>query len=132
MNIIDTRDLIEERDDLKDKIEETYNENLSEEDQLDYDDISESYKEENFEDEYNQIEEIDHLEDEIGGEFTYGCQLIDEDDFEEYTEDLLIDCGYIPKDFPSWIEIDWGSTAINVMQDYIHVDYQGNRYLVRP
>ena len=64
-------------------------------------------------------------------EFSYGCTLIEEDDFEDYCEELVIDCGYIPKDFPSWIEIDWEATASNMKQDYSELDYQGITYLFR-
>ena len=56
---------------------------------------------------------------------------IEEDDFEDYCEELVIDCGYIPKDFPSWIEIDWEATASNMKQDYSELDYQGITYLFR-
>lgn len=38
---------------------------------------------------------------------------------EDFTQNLLDDLGYIPKDFPRWIEIDWEATASNVMQDYV-------------
>ena len=38
---------------------------------------------------------------------------------EDFTRNILDDFGYIPKDFPSWIEIDWEATASNVMQDYV-------------
>ena len=90
----------------------------------------ESWKED-FEDELKEIEEIDTIENELGSEFDYGVTLVDVDDFEEYVEDLLDELGYIPKDFPSWIEIDWEATANNVRQDYTEVEYQGNSYLGR-
>lgn len=90
----------------------------------------ESWKED-FEDELKEIEEIDDVENELGSEFEYGVTLVDVDDWEEYVEELLEEVGYIPKDFPSWIEIDWEATANNVRQDYREVDYQGNSYLGR-
>ena len=46
-------------------------------------------------------------------------------------KDPLEDLGYIPKDFPSWIEIDWTSTIYNVLQDYSEVTYQGTEYFYR-
>ena len=58
-------------------------------------------------------------------------QLIHEDDFEEYTEELCKDCGYISDDFPWWIKIDWEATADNVKMDYTSVDFEGESYLVR-
>lgn len=41
---------------------------------------------------------------------------------------MLVDIGYLPKDLPSWIEIDWNATAYNVRQDYDSVEYQGDTY----
>ena len=48
---------------------------------------------------------------------------------EDFTQNLLDDLGYIPKDFPSWIEIDWEATASNVMQEYIESSGHYFRYL---
>ena len=48
---------------------------------------------------------------------------------EDFTQNLLDDLGYIPKDFPSWIEIDWEATASNVMQDYVESHGHYFRYL---
>lgn len=41
---------------------------------------------------------------------------------EDFTENLCDDIGAVPKDFPSWIAIDWEETARNVMQDYVESD----------
>jgi hypothetical protein len=76
-----------------------------------------------------QQKEIDDLRaklDEIGN---YEVTLIPEDEFAEYTEDLCKDCGYISKDFPSWIEIDWEATADNVRGDYNEIEFEGTTYL---
>ena len=139
MNTLDTRDLIEERNDLKQQIldsfletfehyaeqTETFEDILFEEEEI------QSWKE-GFEDELKEIEEIDTLEDEInsyaGDNFDDGVYLIDADDF---VEQDLKDCGYIPKDFPTWIEIDWVATAENVRQDYSEVEFRGTTYLFR-
>ena len=135
---IDTRDLIEKIDELKQQILDSFLETFEHyEDQTDdFDDIL--FEEEeiqnwkgDWEDELKEIEEIDKIEDELGSEFDYGVTLVHEDYFEEYTEELLIDCGYISKDFPSWIEIDWEATANNVKQDYTEVEYQGETYYGR-
>ena len=135
---IDTRDLIEKRDELKQQILDSFLETFEhyEDQTYDFDDILfeeeeiQSWKED-WEDELKEIEEIDKIEDELGSEFDYGVTLVHEDYFEEYTEELLIDCGYISKDFPSWIEIDWEATANNVKQDYTEVEYQGETYYGR-
>ena len=144
--IIDTRDLIEKRDELKQSILDDFNDKFNTEfddfddvilDRLDSEDFEHIDKDaiEDFkiywETKYKEIEEINQVEEEVGSEFSYGCTLIEEDDFEDYCEELVIDCGYIPKDFPSWIEIDWEATASNMKQDYSELDYQGITYLFR-
>lgn len=137
MNVLDTRELIEKRDELK---EEIYNDFLECFPQ--YEDMTDSYdnilmEEEEIQDwkegwykEIEHIEEIDSIEDEVS-EFNEGTALIDESDMEEYVKDLLEELGYISKDFPSWIEIDWSSTTDNVKQDYSEVTYQGTEYYYR-
>ena len=138
MNILDTRDLAERREALKQEILDSFLENFPH-----YEEMTESFEDirfeeeeieswkEDFEDELKEIEEIDDVENELGSEFEYGVTLVDVDDWEEYVEELLEDTGYIPKDFPSWIEIDWEATANNVKIDYTEVTYQGNSYLGR-
>ena len=137
MSYIDTRDLIEERDDLKQQILDDFNEKFNAELET-FDEVLQNIKQEEredfksyWEDELVQIIEIDEVENAVGSEFEYGCTLIEEDDFEEYVEEMLIDCGYISKDFPTWIEIDWEATAENVKQDYSELEYKGNTYYFR-
>lgn len=138
MGILDTRNLAERREELKQEILDSFLENFPH-----YEEMTESFEDilfeeeeiqswkEDFEDELKEIEEIDNIENELGSEFDYGVTLIPEDDFTNYTKELLEDVGYIPNDFPSWIEIDWEATAHNVSQDYIEVEYQGNSYYGR-
>lgn len=137
-DIIDTRDLIEKRDELKQSILESFLENFEHyedrtecfEDILFEEEEIQSWKE-IWEDELEQIDEINKIEDELGREFDYGVTLVHEDYWEEYVEDLLKDCGYISTDIPSWIEIDWEATANNVKVDYTEVEYQGQTYYGR-
>lgn len=153
MNTIDSRDLIEERDNLKEQILDAFNEDF-ETDFSDFDELptligddlgevdneeEEQQRLEDFkelwEEELKQIEEINNLEEEVegyaGDNFEDGVQLIDEYDFIEYCEDLMEEFGYIPKDFPSWIYIDWEATAENIKQDYTEVEFRGDTYLFR-
>ena len=137
-NYIDTRTLAERREALKQEILDSFLEHFPH-----YEEMTESFEDirfeeeeieswkEYFEDELKEIEEIDDIENELGSEFEYGVTLVDVDDFEDYCEELMEEFGYIPKDFPSWIEIDWESTANNVKVDYMEVTYQGNSYLGR-
>jgi hypothetical protein len=145
-NYIDTRDLIEERDNhyemILNEFNDRFNMELDEFSDIEtfLDDeasecITKEDREEFFEymaDEYNSIREIDELESYISSrEFDYGLTLIPEDDFEEYAEDLITDCGCISKDLPGWIEIDWEATANNIKVDYREVEFRGETYLFR-
>jgi hypothetical protein len=61
----------------------------------------------------------------------YPVTLIRANYFTDYARELIVDCGHISHDFPSWIEIDWKETAENVKQDYSSVDYDGVDYWYR-
>ena len=137
MNILDTIDLIEKRDELKDSILTDWNEKYEDDQKEEFSEIPTETEDgevamflEYWEDELTQIEEIDNIEDNCE-EFSYGCTLIDEDDFEDFVKEDLEDCGYIPKDLPTWIEINWEATAKNVKYDYSEIEYQGTTYLYR-
>ena len=135
--ILDTRDLIEKRDELKEQILTSFKETFEH-----YAEDTDSFEEILFEeeeiqawveiwqDELKEIEEINEIEEECS-EFQYGETLIREDYWEEYCEELCIDCGYISKDFPNWIEIDWNATANNMSADYTTVNYQDEIYYIR-
>ena len=138
INYIDTRNLIEERDALKQEIWESFLDTFPH-----YEEMTESFEDilfeeeeiqdwkEDWEDELKQIEEINDIEYKVGREFDYGVTLINEDYFEDFVKQDLEDCGYISKDFPSWIEIDWNATAENVKQDYSELTFRGTNYLFR-
>jgi hypothetical protein len=137
-DILDTRDLAERRNELKDMIFESFIESFPEyKDGTDtFDDILrdreeiEDWMDTFFEDELNEIEEINTIEAECS-EFPYGETLIADSEFDDYCKDLCEDLGYISKDFPSFIEIDWDATANNIRQDYTEAEYQGTTYLFR-
>jgi hypothetical protein len=61
----------------------------------------------------------------------YPVTIIRDSYFEDYTEELIKDCGYIDKDFPSWIAIDWGKTAEAVQEDYTSAEFDGITYWAR-
>ena len=136
--VLDTRDLIERRDELKEGILNSFLETFEH-----YKERTESFEDilfeeeeiqewkEDWEDDLQEIDQIDKIEYTLGNEFEYGVTLVREDYWEEYVEDLLIEIGYLPKDLPCWIEIDWASTAYNVKKDYEEVLYQGDTYLGR-
>lgn len=82
------------------------------------------------EDEAEELAELEELESEIS-EWRHGETLILDCDFVEYVEDMLKDCGDLPKDIPWYIAIDWQKTADNIAMDYSIVTYQGQDYYVR-
>lgn len=61
----------------------------------------------------------------------YPVTLVRDSYFVEYSRELIEDCGYIAKDFPTWIEIDWQATARNVRMDYTCVEFEGVTFWYR-
>jgi hypothetical protein len=61
----------------------------------------------------------------------HGTPLVRESYFMEYCQEMLEDMGDLPKNFPSYIVIDWDATADNLKMDYTEVDFDGVAYLVR-
>jgi hypothetical protein len=138
---IDTRDLKEQRYDLKQEILESFLETFEHyaERTETFDDILfdegeiESWRED-WREKLDEIEEIDRVEDEVcNGEFDSGTTLIKEYDFEEYCEEFVRDCGYLSRDTPALIEnnIDWSGIADDMRIDYSELEYQGTTYLFR-
>jgi len=137
MNILDTRDLndrLEELDDLRSALEDARNE-LAEAgaDNDDIEELEQALQDAGScftDEEAAELAELEAMRDEIS-EWRHGEALIPVSDWEEYVQELCEDCGYISKDFPWWIEIDWEKTARNVVQDYGIIDYQGETYYYR-
>ena len=140
MSYIDTRDLIEKIEELKQQVLDSFLETFEHyADQTDtFEDILFEEEEiqnwkEDWLDEIDDICQIEKVEDEVGDEFEHGCTLIDEDDFEEYVKDLVSDCGELPINLPQYIadNIDWSGVADDLRVDYSEVEYQGINYLFR-
>ena len=89
--------------------------------------------------EYNryskELTELEALKEEIESNsdegFEYGIQLIHENYIDDYLDELLDSCGYIPKDLPHWIKIDWQATYDNMKEDYNEIELNGNTFYVR-
>jgi hypothetical protein len=137
MNILDTRDLnnrLEELDTLKSALQIARDE-LAEagEDNPDREELEAALQdaEDCFsDDEAAELEELEAMRDEIS-EWRHGEALIPVSDWEEYVEELLQDCGDLPRDLPWYIVIDWEKTANNISADYSVIDYQGETYYYR-
>ena len=67
----------------------------------------------NLVDEFAQefdVDSVDHFEDMYQGQYDSGA---------DFAEQIATDCGYITRDLPSWIEIDWQKTWDNTLSyDY--------------
>jgi len=61
----------------------------------------------------------------------YPITLVCDSYFTDYAREMLEDCGTIPRDLPSWVEIDWDATARNVRDDYTPVEIDGATYWYR-
>lgn len=64
-------------------------------------------------------------------DWSYGETLIHRRYWVDYVQELLADCGDIPRNLPHYIEIDWDATANNIEADYATVDFDGVEYLIR-
>ena len=87
-------------------------------------------------DESGDAEELKTLKDfaedlEGYGDWEHGETLIRKSYFVEYVEDLLKDCGDLPKDIPWYICIDWEATARNIKIDYTEASFDGVTYYMR-
>ena len=137
---IDIRDVIERFETLeetRDAIEEEWNDN-PDNDGLDFSayvrtDVNWGDDEE---DEYQLLNTLlDELrgcggDEQWRGEW-YPITLVSHDYFVDYAQDLVVDCGYIPNNLPSWIAIDWEKTADAVKDDYSRVTVGTNDYWYR-
>ena len=55
------------------------------------------------------VSTIENFEDMYQGQYNSGA---------DFAEQIATDCGYITRDLPSWIEIDWEKTWDNLSYDY--------------
>ena len=107
---LDTRDLQERLDELED---------LAESNEIDKYDIEELF-------------ELLELKDELGGYgWEYGINMIHENNFDDYAEELFDEC--YAHDVPDNLKnyIDYEAFAEDLQMDYSEVEYQGETYYWR-
>jgi len=82
---------------------------------------------------YNNIKSFFTELEKYGNDWKYGSSIIHEDYFTEYSEELCIEVGEIPKDLPWYIanHIDWNSVADELKADYTEVEYENETYYIR-
>lgn len=116
MDVIDTRD-------LQDRLEE-----------IEYDLESLDLSADERNDLMVELKAIQEVKAEVDGyagdTFQDGVQLIAEQDFPEYIQELLEEVGDVPK-LPSYVQVDWDATAENLRVDYTEVEFEGTTYLFR-
>ena len=89
--------------------------------------------EERDDDEQEELDNLIAFKDEVSdSEWDSGLQLIDEDYFEEYAQELAQDIGAIGRDAQWPLNcIDWEQAAEELKGDYRTADYNGNTYYFR-
>lgn len=119
MTYLDLRDLVKERDELRDRRDDE-----DQDDPLD-------------EEETERLEEIEGIDGQLGGDLDGWANnepiAIPESDFEDYCRNLADDCGYTNggDDNPLLNYIDWERWAADCRHDYSGFDFDGDSYLVR-
>lgn len=134
-DIIDSRDIIERIEELKNELglaDGDYDENGA--------NLRSSFNADpDKADLYAELTTLEKLasEAEASPDWAYGESLIREDYFTDYIEQLIDDCYEMPKELNSgnWpyrhITIDYEAAAEEAKQDYIEVDFDGVTYLIR-
>ncbi len=139
-DIIDSRDVIERIEELESEIEslkeaeqEYIDEDANDETHVDYP----QYR--RIKNELGDLEEelkiLTDFQDELEGycEWKDGATLIRDDYFTEYSKELCIELGDIPKNLPYYIEsnINWTGVAEDLQADYTSGEFDGVTYWAR-
>lgn len=119
-DVIDSRDVIDRIEELESELAE-YLDATDGEDIESFPDI----------DELRALRALAAEASQYSSEWQYGETLIRYSYWQEYVQELLVDCGEIPKNIPFYIVIDWQETAENIAQDYATVKYGGVDYYIR-
>lgn len=83
-------------------------------------------------DEHEELEALKALAEEgeqYSPDWSYGSQLIHENYFEQYMDEMLEDCGDIPKHIPAFIDITVNYDMLK--EDYTELDFNGETYYIR-
>lgn len=129
MEYLDTRDLQERLEELEGErtdLQEAVNDAEGEEEKQTAHEELDVWEGDNLE----ELEALWKLKDEVS-EWDDGNTLVPEEDWIDYVEEMLKDCGDLPRNVPWYIEIDWEKTAEIIAQDYGTVDYLGTTYYYR-
>ena len=67
------------------------------------------------------VDAVQFFEESYQGEYESGA---------DFAEQMASDCGYISRDMPSWVEIDWAATWENLSYDYHEIIMPNNRVAI--
>ena len=67
------------------------------------------------------VDAVQFFEESYQGEYESGA---------DFAEQMASDCGYIRRDIPSWVEIDWAATWENLSYDYTEIITPNNRVAI--
>jgi DNA repair exonuclease SbcCD ATPase subunit len=81
--------------------------------------------------EYKALEEFCNEAEQYCSDWHHGVQLILDEHWTEYAEQLTDDLGAIPRNMPTYVVIDWEATADNLKADYTAVEWGAYTYWVR-
>ena len=129
--MIDVRDLIEQYEALETELMDSYLEHATNEQSFNQWVATTEGNEE--------LKELATILDELkgsGGDEQwrgdwYPITLIADSYFVDYCEELVSDIGDMPREIPSYIEIDWEATANNIKLDYSEIEIDGDTYYFR-
>lgn len=128
-DIIDSRDIMARIDELQSKRDDLEDETGT--DDEDEKKAAQQALEEWDDENEEELEMWKAVADSGIADFNYGVQLINENYFIRYCQELLQDIGDLPHNLPGYIVIDWEATADNIKADYTEIDIGGNAYFVR-
>ena len=99
-----------------------------------YDDLIAAYHNgELHQSELNRMTELETVKNDLPGGGAE-CEMIPEEEFVEYTKDLIEQCYEMPKDFDSnawpWrhMKLDYEAAAKELEEDYTPVEFEGTTY----
>lgn len=115
-HIIDSRDLIEEMNELESELECHIEDGFLEED---FDDLER----------LKTLREVNRDGEDYSSEWADGTSLIPEEDFEDYAREYFEECYDIPDFVINYI--DWESVASDLQMDYTTIEIDGETYWMR-
>jgi len=130
-DMIDSRDILERVEDLKDLFADhtPFRTDGEIEFWVDDDDGTET----DLFEEYEELEALNEFVEEAesySSDFHHGESVISEDYFTEYAEDMAKDIYVIEEHWP-YTAIDWCQAAEQLKQDYCSIAYDGEMYWIR-